>query len=208
MHRAMRLVCQDVMFDVMWGAVAFQPYSRYNSLACFTVLQPSLLAVNFVDYRSSPPYSIQTINTTMALVNYSDSEASDVEAPVPKAAASSTKPAFQKVVDRSNPGKIKVSLPQAAPKDKSGEPPTKRAKIGGGGLSGFNSFLPAPKNIGQAKNTTLGGGNTSKKGLGAGVSLKTGAAPGFPENLSRNENILRTRMKATKNEPFQVVLRE
>ncbi|TVY28500.1 hypothetical protein LHYA1_G003474 [Lachnellula hyalina] len=118
----------------------------------------------------------------MALVDYSDSDASDVEeTPVVKPAANSSKPAFQKVVDRANPGKIRVSLPQTSTKNdtQSDEPPTKRAKIGGGAFSGFNSFLPAPKRTGQTS-TTLGGGNAVKKGgLGAGVNLKTGAAPGF-----------------------------
>lgn len=115
----------------------------------------------------------------MGLVDYSDSENSDVEETSVAKTPASSKPTFQKVVDRSNPGKIKVSLPQTALKDKNDEPPTKRAKTGGGGLSGFNSFLPAPKNTGQGKNATLGGGNAAKKGLGAGVNLKTGAAPGF-----------------------------
>jgi hypothetical protein len=121
----------------------------------------------------------------MGLVDYPDSDASDVdESPAIKTApaSSTSKPAFQKVVDRSNPGKIKVSLPQAALKDdKNGdEPPAKKAKTGAGGFSGFNSFLPAPKRAAQASNATLGGGNAAKKGgLGAGVNLKTGAAPGF-----------------------------
>lgn len=119
----------------------------------------------------------------MGLVDYSDSDASDTEEKlVAKAPAASSKSSFQKVVDRSNPGKIRVSLPQAStsnePKDANG-PPAKRAKTGGGAFSGFNSFLPAPKRTGQA-NTTLGGASTVKKGgLGAGVNLKTGAAPGF-----------------------------
>ena len=116
-------------------------------------------------------------------MDYSDSDASDVdEKPVAKPAPHPSKAAFQKVVDRSNPGKIKVSLPQAALKDdtKGDEPPTKRAKIGGGGFGGFNSLLPAPKRPGQSANATLGGGDAAKKGaLGVGVSLKTGAAPGF-----------------------------
>ncbi|KAI9641470.1 hypothetical protein NHQ30_010277 [Ciborinia camelliae] len=124
----------------------------------------------------------------MALVDYSDSEDSDVaEATAPKPSISTStstagKQAFQKVVDRSNPGKIKVSLPQASLKDdvKTDEPPTKRAKTGGGAFSGFNSFLPAPKRTGQSTNATLGGGSAVRKsGLGAGVSLKTGAAPAF-----------------------------
>ncbi|PQE21134.1 stress activated map kinase interacting protein [Rutstroemia sp. NJR-2017a BVV2] len=120
----------------------------------------------------------------MALVDYSDSEDSDApDTNVAKpSTTSSGKPAFQKVVDRSNPGKIKVSLPQAALKegDTSNEPPTKRAKTGGGAFGAFNSFLPAPKRSGQATGTSLGGGNGARKGgLAAGVSLKTGAAPGF-----------------------------
>lgn len=126
----------------------------------------------------------------MGLVDYSDSDDSDVqETTVPKASTSTSttgKPAFQKVVDRSNPGKIRVSLPQASLKDdaKTDEPPTKRAKTGGGAFSGFNSFLPAPKRAGQSTNATLGGGNaTRKSGLGAGVSLKTGAAPAFSREL-------------------------
>lgn len=117
----------------------------------------------------------------MGLVDYSDSDASDVEeVSVAKTAAPSSKPAFQKVVDRANPGKIKVSLPQASLKDNttSDEPPTKRAKTGGGVFSGFNSFLPAPKRTGQTA-ASLGGGTAVKKGLGPGVNLKTGAAPGF-----------------------------
>lgn len=117
----------------------------------------------------------------MGLVDYSDSDPSDVEeTPVVKPTHPS-KPAFQKVVDRSNPGKIRVSLPQAVLKDgaTSDEPPTKRVKTGGGAFSGFNSFLPAPKRTGQSGSATLGGGNVAKKGLGPGVSLKTGAAPGF-----------------------------
>ncbi|KAB8289859.1 hypothetical protein EYC80_010490 [Monilinia laxa] len=127
----------------------------------------------------------------MALVDYSDSEDSGSDSPkttAPKPSTSTStststgKPSFQKVVDRSNPGKIKVSLPQASSKDdiKTDEPPTKRVKTGGGAFSGFNSFLPAPKRTGQSTNTTLGGGNVARKsGLGAGVSLKTGAAPAF-----------------------------
>lgn len=119
----------------------------------------------------------------MGLVDYSDSETSDVEdTKQVKSSSNPSKPAFQKVVDRANPGKIKVTLPQAAPKNdrKDDEPPTKRTKTGGGAFSGFNSFLPAPKRTGHITSATLGGGNATKKGgLGAGVNLKTGAAPGF-----------------------------
>jgi hypothetical protein len=123
-----------------------------------------------------------TTQSKMGLVDYSDSDTSDVEHKlVTKPSVLTSKTTFQKVVDRSNPGKIRVALPQPAtskePNDEG--PPTKRAKTGGGAFSGFNSFLPPPKRTGQA-NITLGGGSTTKKGgLGVGVNLKTGAAPGF-----------------------------
>ncbi|QSZ29176.1 hypothetical protein DSL72_003687 [Monilinia vaccinii-corymbosi] len=132
----------------------------------------------------------------MALVDYSDSEG-DGEGGSSISTSTSAptgKSTFQKVVDRSNPGKIKVSLPQASSlKDdiKTDEPPTKRVKTGGGASGGFNSFLPAPKRTGQS---TLGGGNaTRKNGLGVGISLKTGATPAFsrepePEREHKGES--------------------
>ena len=127
----------------------------------------------------------------MALVDYSGSESESesdnegkgtTQAPA-KPKTTSTKPAFQKVVDRSNPHKIIVSLPESArTKPEDGDdasgPPTKRAKIGPGGMSGFNSFLPAPKRT-TAPNGGPTAGGIRKGGLGSGVNLKTGAAPGF-----------------------------
>lgn len=129
----------------------------------------------------------------MLLVEYSDSESSDAEEPqAPHAPADSKaipnshkpelahKPAFQKVVDRSNPHKIRVNLPTVAKSTKDdgedvSEPPSKRAKVASNAFSGFNSLLPAPK-----KAPALNGGSGLKKGgLGSGVNLKTGAAPGF-----------------------------
>ncbi|POR36291.1 Uncharacterized protein TPAR_03510 [Tolypocladium paradoxum] len=114
----------------------------------------------------------------MGLVDYSESESSGSESEAPtkaprEAPAPNSKKPFQKVVDRSNPGKIVVSLPQAAPDSKEAhEPPAKRARTTGGGLfSGFNSFLPAPKNAAKAP----AGPSTTRPG----VSLKTSAAPGF-----------------------------
>jgi hypothetical protein len=130
----------------------------------------------------------------MGLVDYSDSDASDSEeTTVTKSTTTSSKPAFQKVVDRSNPGKIRVSLPQAASKEepKSDEPAAKRVKTGGGSFGGFNSFLPAPKRTGPVISSGgLGNAAAPKRGLGAGVSLKTGAAPDFsrePEPI-RDDN--------------------
>lgn len=123
----------------------------------------------------------------MLLVEYSDSESSDAEGPqAPHAPADSKiitnshKPAFQKVVDRSNPHKIRVNLPTVAKSanddlEDGSEPRSKRAKVVSKAFSGFNSLLPAPK-----KAPALNGGSGAKRGvLGSGVNLKTGATPGF-----------------------------
>ena len=120
----------------------------------------------------------------MGLVDYASSD-SESEAPPkptpapPSAKAASSKKPFQKVVDRSNPGKIVVNLPTAGNED--GEPPAKRARTdgassggGSGRFSGFNSFLPAPKNANKPAVTA----SASSKPR-PGVNLKTGAAPGF-----------------------------
>lgn len=136
----------------------------------------------------------------MALVSYSDSEASDSEqenvtqpqpkkdtstpAPPPKQPSSSSGANFQSIVDRGNPRKIRVALPEIKPEstadgDQEGEdgPARKKARIGGGGggtFSGFNAMLPAPKRKPVA--------DTNKKATGPArkvFSLKTGATPGF-----------------------------
>ncbi len=125
----------------------------------------------------------------MALVDYSGSESdSENEYKTPsseplKPKPTSNKPAFQKVVDRSNPHKIKVSLPEPAKattedEDVESGPPAKRAKIGSGGMSGFNSFLPAPKRT-AAQNGGSGTGVMRRGGLSSGINLKTGATPAF-----------------------------
>lgn len=121
----------------------------------------------------------------MNLIAYSDSE-SDGEAPAP--APKAAPKAFQKVVDRSNPGRIKLNLPSASSaathKDdiESEAPPAKKARIGGGGgLSGFNSMLPAPKkaNVKAPAASAAPGSRGLGKGLGAGINLRTGAEPAF-----------------------------
>ena len=141
---------------------------------------------------------------TMALVNYSDSEASDSEQenvtqrqqkntvpqPVPAPAPANNPPKqassanFSSIVDRSNPRKIRVALPEIKPETANGdqegedEPARKKPRIGGGGgaFSGFNAMLPAPKR----KTVTA---DKDKKPAGPAArkvfSLKTGAAPGF-----------------------------
>ncbi|KAL7918966.1 hypothetical protein ACQKWADRAFT_302779 [Trichoderma austrokoningii] len=127
----------------------------------------------------------------MGLVDYSDSDSSDVEvevdAPQPAAkAAAPKKPAFQKVVDRSNPGKIVLNLPQASSSSDASaangsEPPAKRARTGGGGLfAGFSSFLPPPKNTGKP----IHGKTVSRPG----ISLKTSAEKGFSRDEASNGN--------------------
>ncbi|KAH0536878.1 hypothetical protein FGG08_006281 [Glutinoglossum americanum] len=141
----------------------------------------------------------------MGLVDYSDSENSDsdtVPEPKPnvyiskaseqkpeskleKTITAPVKPAFQKVVDRSNPRKILVSLPKSTEQDGLGGeqsadgPPAKRPRLGGGAFSGFNALLPAPKRTGLTIGGGLSGSAAGKGGLGRGVSLKTGATPGF-----------------------------
>ncbi|CAO1603305.1 hypothetical protein XANCAGTX0491_006893 [Xanthoria calcicola] len=120
----------------------------------------------------------------MVLVDYSESEGSEAEdkqisSKVPKPLPNPTKPAFHKVVDRSNPHKIRVNLPEldkdsAEVKEDEEGPPSKRAKVGGGSFGGFNSFLPAPKRA-----TATNGTGSLRGGLGSGVNLKTGAVPGF-----------------------------
>ncbi|KAL8788562.1 MAG: hypothetical protein Q9213_001635 [Squamulea squamosa] len=132
----------------------------------------------------------------MGLVDYSESDGSEAEnkpeeIKTQKHLSKGSKPAFQKVVDRSNPHKIRVNLPEVAEdsvKDKADEdgPPAKKARVGVGAFTGFNSFLPAPKRATATNGGANGGVNEGAKGtglkragLGSGVSLKTGATPGF-----------------------------
>lgn len=119
----------------------------------------------------------------MALVAYSDSEASDAESeptpapPVEKFKKPDAGAGFQ--VDRGNPRKIRVALPDLKPENPTDEddqdgPARKKARLGGGtggAFSGFNSFLPAPKRVAEKKAPIA---STRKI-----FSLKTGAEPGF-----------------------------
>ncbi|KAJ5732127.1 hypothetical protein N7493_003608 [Penicillium malachiteum] len=117
----------------------------------------------------------------MALVAYSDSEGSDTEdtTPIPgpdKSKKSDVNTGFQ--VDRSNPRKIRVALPDLKPEhptdqDTEDGPARKRVRLGAGSgvFSGFNSMLPAPKRAAEKKGPIA----TTRKPF----SLKTGAGPGF-----------------------------
>lgn len=129
----------------------------------------------------------------MGLVDYSESDSgSDAESvpkPTPKPSATSSKKPFQKVVDRSKPGKIVVNLPQTASPASvhtgaDEQPPAKRARTGGPGrFSGFSSFLPPPKN---PKATSSGAQETSNPKPRPGVNLKTSSAPGFDRDDDEN----------------------
>ncbi|GFN16194.1 hypothetical protein AtubIFM54640_001022 [Aspergillus tubingensis] len=148
----------------------------------------------------------------MALVAYSDSEASDSEpeATVPQPQQAPKKPTTttttttattttsnssnnNKLVDRTNPRKIRVALPDIKPEHNDDtDNPRKKLKLGGSGsggaFSGFNSFLPAPK---KTTTTTASNSTTEKKAPARKIfSLKTGAAPGFDREADaemRNE---------------------
>ncbi|RAK93110.1 hypothetical protein BO79DRAFT_206886 [Aspergillus costaricaensis CBS 115574] len=153
----------------------------------------------------------------MALVAYSDSEASDSEpeTTVPQPQQAPKKPTTtttttattttstsnnnnnnnnnNKLVDRTNPRKIRVALPDIKPEHNDDtDNPRKKPKLGGSGggaFSGFNSFLPAPKKT--TTTTTSNNSATEKKAPARKIfSLKTGAAPGFDREADaemRNE---------------------
>lgn len=159
----------------------------------------------------------------MNLIGYSDSEDSGDDAPAvttQTTAKPAPKAAFQKVVDRSNPGKIKLNLPSAsqshAEKDdiESEAPPAKKARIGGGGaFGGFNAMLPAPKK--PKIETTTANASAGKrglgKGLGAGVNLKTGSEPAFQRSQTLevdeyDENGNPIKQEARKQEDFRALL--
>jgi hypothetical protein len=135
--------------------------------------------------RSSTATSTVTSTSTMNLTAYSDSESDGEAPPAPRQAP---KPSFSKVVDRSNPGRIKVNLPGASlsrtDKDHvdADAPPAKKPRLGGAAaFGGFNAMLPAPKK--PAPTVTAASATPGKralgKGLAAGVNLRTGAEPAF-----------------------------
>jgi len=121
----------------------------------------------------------------MNLIAYSDSDGSDSESlptakPAPKAA-------FRKVVDRANPGKIKLNLPGPSHAQTNQDhsvaetPPAKRARTGGDAFGGFNAMLPAPKKpkVAASGADAPPSNRGPSRGPGIGVNLKTGAEPAF-----------------------------
>lgn len=138
----------------------------------------------------------------MGLVDYGSSDSEPEAPPAPPKPSTASKPVsatskkpFQKVVDRSHPGKILVNLPTATQAQQGDEPPAKRARTGaagggsGGRFSGFNSFLPPPKNPDSKTSGSLG--QTSGGGR-SGVSLKTGAAPAFSRDGDDGQDVERS----------------
>lgn len=120
----------------------------------------------------------------MGLVDYSDSD-SDNDSPQPPYTHTKTttappaKKPFQKLVDKTNSGKILVSLPSAAATDDAvptDEPAAKRIKTGTNRFSGFGSFLPAPK---AAIKATTGGTGSGKAAPKVGINLKTSSEVAF-----------------------------
>ena len=105
----------------------------------------------------------------MVLVSYSDSESESEPQPL-QPSSKTVKPANSKLVDRAEPGKIKIHVPSIKPEPAQNaysEPPAKKARVGGGGaFSGFNSLLPAPKRIAQ-------------NAPNSGISLKTSSEAAF-----------------------------
>jgi hypothetical protein len=109
----------------------------------------------------------------MALVAYSDSEGSDAEPETTPASIDKNKPSSNRFqVDRAT-GKLHFKLPEIKPEPSAQDTedgPRKKPRVGGG-MSGFNSFLPAPKRTAEKKAPAA----TTRKPF----SLKTGAGPGF-----------------------------
>ncbi|KAL1899454.1 hypothetical protein Sste5346_002851 [Sporothrix stenoceras] len=147
----------------------------------------------------------------MGLVDYdsdgsgsSDGEAA-VAAPPSKTTTTTTtaaggKKPFQKLVDRSNPGKIMVNLPSAAAtkagdaQDGDDDRPAKRAKVGAGGsrFSGFGSFLPPPKKTGAAATAAASTTSASK----AESPSTSSASPSSTTSTSRQGVNLKTSSEA------------
>lgn len=150
----------------------------------------------------------------MALVSYSSSEDSDSDSEVKaasqqlKPSSAPGKPAFQKVVDRSNPGKIEVRLPEPLKGstdrlEDEQEPPSKRVRLGAGRAQDFNSLLPAPKRAVTSRELPSSGA-TGKGGLGRGSSLKTGANASFSRDPLVTEVPMATSSEQTPPEDFSL----
>ncbi|RKF57834.1 hypothetical protein GcC1_186006 [Golovinomyces cichoracearum] len=133
----------------------------------------------------------------MILVEYSDSESSESEqlniSESHTANPKSSKRSFQKIIDKSNPGKIKLSLPQTSTEEEDlCKHPIKKAKTLKETSSGFNSILPAPKRSIPSSAVNFEGDNSERKGIVSSVNLVTASKPGFvrlPNNTHGDKTI-------------------
>ncbi|CBX97314.1 predicted protein [Plenodomus lingam JN3] len=175
-------------------------------------LRPGRRALTTLTPLSTAAHDRHIAANAMNLTAYSDSE-SDGEAPpvTTSVAKPLSKSSFQRVVDRSNPGRIKVNLPgatQSHTKDNTPDdaPPSKKPRLGGGGLSGFNAMLPAPKKPNANAISTSASSNSDTRGLGkglaSGVNLKTGAEPAFKREPRVNMDEYDENGNVIKKEPM------
>lgn len=130
---------------------------------------------------SSPSITSTTPNTPvtkMGLVDYASDSDSDTTPAVPAPKPATSKKPFQRVA---NSGKILVNLPQTSTAT-SDEPPSKRARTSdanGGRFTGFNAFLPPPKNANKPKPAGASGSARPRPG----VNLKTSSAAAFSRDF-------------------------
>jgi hypothetical protein len=122
-----------------------------------------------VDYSDSDESGDETMTPAHAEQKLTPTPANNEQKPHP----ATTKSAPPKLVDRANPSKITINLPTSAEKHtiESEAPVAKKQKTSGGGIfANMKNALPAPKKTGSLP---------GKRGLGSGVSLKTGADKAF-----------------------------
>ena len=122
-----------------------------------------------VDYSSDSDLEAEAQSAVVPLVP--SKQSSTTQTPHLVSELQTPKKPFQKLLDRSKPSQILVSLPTSDTPDSCDEPPAKRARtLGKSAFSGFNSLLPAPKNMIK---------QPPKPGLLNAVGLKTGAEAAF-----------------------------
>ncbi|CEJ93883.1 hypothetical protein VHEMI09446 [[Torrubiella] hemipterigena] len=135
----------------------------------------------------------------MGLVDYSESDDSGSDSE--QQTQPTTKPAqtlpngkkpFQKLVDPSNKGKLIINLPppggKASTDTATDGPPAKRTKTTGSGVfSGFNSFLPPPKNTGIASAPKPSATQSKAPGIGLKTSSAAAFSRGTVDDIYNNE---------------------
>ncbi|TQS35700.1 hypothetical protein Golomagni_03874 [Golovinomyces magnicellulatus] len=136
----------------------------------------------------------------MILVEYSDSDSSESEhqdiSELHTAAPKSSKRSFQRIIDKSNPGKIKLSLPQTSTEEEDlCEYPIKKAKTLTETSGSFNSILPPPKRSIPSSAANIQGDNSERRSIVPSINLVTASKPGFvrrPNNTNGDKTIQET----------------